>query len=206
MAGVCAITVAFVASSAQAAAYTEIESFEGGVIHGVIKIQEVPSSPPPLHVTKDHGVCGKEVPDETYVVGKDRGLANVVVFLAGIKKGKKIGRVTVQIDNKKCRFVPHVSAFPQGTRLEILNSDATLHNIHSYLDGKTLFAAIKGYTYALNPKTGKELWRNSMSGFGYGVTSLCTTRGNTSNSLLGEADVQKRSKRRAAHSSHTNGD
>jgi len=73
------------------------------------------------------------------VVGKDNGLANVVVFIKRIRKGKKIGKRTVEIDNNGCRFVPHVSAFPVGTRLFVKNSDDTLHNAHTYLDGKTMF-------------------------------------------------------------------
>ena len=58
------------------------------------------------------------------------------------------------------------------------------------VDGDRLFAAVNGYTYALDPATGQQLWRNPMKGFGYGVTSLASASGQTPHGLLGEAAVQ----------------
>lgn len=51
------------------------------------------------------------------------------------------------------------------------------------LDDDLLLVAVNGYQYALDPVTGDELWANSMSGFGYGVSSLATTRGSSSGML-----------------------
>ena len=55
------------------------------------------------------------------------------------------------------------------------------------LDGDRLFAAVKGYTYCLDPATGQQLWLNPMKGFGLGVTSLVSSRGQSSTGLLAQA-------------------
>ncbi|MCH8965729.1 MAG: PQQ-binding-like beta-propeller repeat protein, partial [Planctomycetes bacterium] len=35
------------------------------------------------------------------------------------------------------------------------------------LDGDSLLAAVNGYTYCLDPRTGQQLWFNPMKGFGF---------------------------------------
>ncbi|MGE3519833.1 MAG: carboxypeptidase regulatory-like domain-containing protein, partial [Vicinamibacterales bacterium] len=70
---------------------------------------------------------------ETYVVGPDGALGNVFVY---VKDG--LGNYTfppptepAQIDQKECRYHPHVFGMRVGQPLEIVNSDPTLHNIHA---------------------------------------------------------------------------
>ena len=45
------------------------------------------------------------------------------------------------------------------------------------LDGDRLIVSVHGYTYALDAHTGRQLWMNEMSGFGFGVASLVSVRG-----------------------------
>ncbi len=40
------------------------------------------------------------------------------------------------------------------------------------LDERHLIASVNGYTYCLDPQTGRQLWFNKLSGFGTGVTSI----------------------------------
>ena len=71
---------------------------------------------------------------ETYTVGSDgKSLANVFVY---VKDG--LGQYVfdtptepARIDQKECRYHPHVFGMRVGQPLEILNSDPTLHNIHA---------------------------------------------------------------------------
>ena len=56
------------------------------------------------------------------------------------------------------------------------------------LDQGTLFASVNGYTYALDPCSGEQLWQNEMSGFGFGVPCLATAGGHSAHPPLGEAD------------------
>jgi plastocyanin len=83
-------------------------------------------------------VCARQVTSpqmmETYVVGSDgKTLANVFVY---VKDG--LGNLTfdvpkepARIDQKDCRYHPHVFGMQVGQSLEIINSDPTLHNIHA---------------------------------------------------------------------------
>ncbi|PYQ77803.1 MAG: hypothetical protein DMG01_13650 [Acidobacteria bacterium] len=71
---------------------------------------------------------------ETYEVGSDgKALANVFVY---VKDG--LGNYSYDaptdkptIDQKNCRYHPHVFGMRVGQPLEIVNSDPTLHNIHA---------------------------------------------------------------------------
>src|SRR6185295_16751410 len=81
-------------------------------------------------------VCLKEAKgdqfQETYMA-KDGKLENVFVY---VKDG--LGNYmydpptgTPRIDQRQCRYHPHVFGMRVGQSLEILNSDPTLHNIHA---------------------------------------------------------------------------
>ncbi len=67
------------------------------------------------------------------------------------------------------------------------------------LDGDSLLAAVNGYTYCLDPRTGQQLWFNPMKGFGYGVTSIATATGHTPHAQLAESEAE--AQRAAAASS-----
>jgi plastocyanin len=87
-----------------------------------------------LKADKDVEVCGKhKLLSEEMVVGADKGVANVVVFvrdksvkvhpdLAASKSEK------VVLDNKDCRFEPHVAFVQTGQTLVLKNSDTVGHN------------------------------------------------------------------------------
>lgn len=47
----------------------------------------------------------------------------------------------VEIDQKEKTFVPHVLPLIRGQKVDIVNSDGILHNVHAYADGETLFNA-----------------------------------------------------------------
>lgn len=72
------------------------------------------------------------------------------------------------------------------------------------LEGEQLFVSVNGYLYALDARTGAQLWHNPMKGFGYGVTSLCSSRGRSGDALLGEAQAQA-ARHSAAGTSHGGG-
>src|SRR5688500_3213415 len=81
-----------------------------------------------IKVNKDTEKCGTEATIEKVVVGGNKGLANAVASVPGAKGGKAVKGV---IDQKGCKFVPHVVAMQPG-EIEIKNSDDILHNIHTY--------------------------------------------------------------------------
>ena len=79
---------------------------------------------------------------ETYEVSSDgKSLGNVFVY---VKDG--LGNYVFDtptepatIDQKSCRYHPHVFGMRVGQPLEIINSDPTLHNIHAMPKGNAEF-------------------------------------------------------------------
>ncbi len=117
---------------APAIAYEAGEVKDGGSIKGTIKYDGAPPARKKLEITKDKEVCGKvEHLSEDLIVGSDKGIANVVVMLTNIKKGKKWPAGKPTLDQKGCDYQPHVLVIPTGAEVEIKNDDGILHNIHT---------------------------------------------------------------------------
>jgi len=68
---------------------------------------------------------------EQYMVDNG-GLANVFIYIKSGFGDRKFEPPTtpVMLDQKGCRYVPHVLAVMIGQPLRVLNSDMTMHNVH----------------------------------------------------------------------------
>jgi hypothetical protein len=114
-----------------ARAYDEIAVSNGGSIRGAVKFEGKVPKLPPLRITKFKDVC-KQVPDETLIVGPGQGLRYAVVALEGITKGKAIEKEAIhELDNVRCRFVPHVQAAGVGQFVLLKNTDPIMHTAHA---------------------------------------------------------------------------
>ena len=89
----------------------------------------------PVEITKDLAFCGKFKPvDETLLVNaENNGIANVIVYVrtkdvAIHPEYDKLVKVPVKLDNKGCRFAPHVTLLWTKRTLELSNSDMVGHN------------------------------------------------------------------------------
>ena len=76
---------------------------------------------------------GATVTDELVVIGDGGALQNVFVY---VKDGLgnlrfPVPATPVLLDQKGCHYVPHVFGVQVGQRVEVLNSDSTLHNVHA---------------------------------------------------------------------------
>jgi plastocyanin len=104
-------------------------------VTGRIKYTGTAEKPRVIRMGSDP-VCGREgqgVTSEVLVVGPDNELQNVFVY---VKDG--LGNRTfappaapVVLDQKGCRYMPHVFGVQVGQPVEIVNSDPTLHNVHA---------------------------------------------------------------------------
>lgn len=120
--------------AAQGSAYEGVDAVaDGGSISGDVKYQGDAPAPAKIAVTKDNDVCGQEKTSPDLIVGADKGIANVVVRISNIQKGKKLAPAATPptFDQKGCEYNPHVLAFPAGSTVQILNSDGILHNVHT---------------------------------------------------------------------------
>jgi hypothetical protein len=105
-------------------------------VRGRVRFEGPAPAAPPLPVTKDRAACGEAAPDETLLVSNG-GLANVVVRI--VAPGAKAAPRAVTLDQRGCRFVPHVQAAPAGSTLALLNGDPILHGVHGWSGAATVF-------------------------------------------------------------------
>lgn len=112
-------------------------ALNGGTVTGFVRFPEDYPDIEKINVTKDQQICGAFKYSESFVVSEqNHGLKNVVVMILNVKGGKKASDgSTVTLDQKKCQYVPHVQAVPIGSKLQILNDDGILHNVHAYFNG-----------------------------------------------------------------------
>jgi hypothetical protein len=123
--------------------YKVINVTDGGTISGTVKW----SGPLPraleFPITKDSQICDpdsrKKADLERLVVGPQGGVANTVVYLKNIGAGKalQLPEQRRHLDQKRCRYIPHILLVPQQGALDMMSSDATLHTVH--MDGAATF-------------------------------------------------------------------
>jgi len=132
------------ASNASAqSGYTVIQVTNGGTITGTVKWSG--AEPPGLDVSvnKDPQVCDPEshktVNLERMVIGPNGGVANTIVYINNISQGKAMNLPTPRraLDQKNCRYEPHILLVPQSAELAMKSSDAVLHTVH--MDGAASF-------------------------------------------------------------------
>jgi len=118
--------------AAPAFSYQNETVVNGGTISGTIRYSGPRAQAARLEISKDREACGaRPLYDESVIVGKDGGLANVVVSLPDLNRGAPIKPTTVVFDQRGCAYAPHVAAFPAGSIVAIQNSDGILHSIHT---------------------------------------------------------------------------
>jgi hypothetical protein len=136
------LTVAHNATG-QSSEYTVISVANGGVIKGTVKW----SGPEPhltrLSITKDAQICDPDSHKtrdlERLIIGPQGGVANAVVFIKSISSGKAFDLPPERrsLDQRFCRYEPHILLVPERGALQMKSSDATLHTIH--MDGAATY-------------------------------------------------------------------
>lgn len=112
--------------------YTQVDYAHGGTITGTVHLSGQAPPPVPIDMAQDP-VCSMSGDSMTdAVVANHGGLANVLVYVqSGLgSRNYPITRAPVVIDQKGCRFLPHVAAAMAGQQVLFTNSDNTLHNVH----------------------------------------------------------------------------
>ena len=136
------LTATTVQVSAQSG-YTVIPVTTGGTISGMVKW----SGPEPrgldVAVNKDPEICDPEshktINMERLVIGPDGGVANTIVFIINISQGKAMNLPAMirSLDQKHCRYEPHILLVPRTAEIAMKSSDAVLHTVH--MDGAASF-------------------------------------------------------------------
>jgi hypothetical protein len=123
------------AGGAAAPAATAPAVADAATIAGTVKF-EAAAAPkmPPLQMGADP-YCASQHPtpemDEEVVVGPAGELANVIVYVKNAPAGNYPTPAATVLDQKGCKYIPHVTVAQVGQPIQIKNSDATLHNVHA---------------------------------------------------------------------------
>src|SRR5262249_43358500 len=130
-------TPAATPGAAPAAGGQKVDPANAGSVKGAVTLDGTAPKNEAIKMNPDP-VCLREAKgpqaQETYLVGSDgKSLANVFVYVKDGLGNYVFDTPTepARIDQKECRYHPHVFGMRVGQPLEILNSDPTLHNIHA---------------------------------------------------------------------------
>lgn len=116
--------------------FTVVDPATAATIHGTIQFTGKAPAPVEIDMGMDPG-CMLANPEKNfsqqYVVNKGGGLANVYVYIKEGLEGQSfaVPSTPIVLDQKGCRYEPHVLALMAGQTLRIENSDPTMHNIHA---------------------------------------------------------------------------
>jgi hypothetical protein len=119
------------ASSAAKPPTISIDAATVGTIIGVVSLKGQPPKMKPLDMTADPGCPTGPQPAEVVVANAGK-LANVFVYVKeGLPQGNfAIPSNPVMLDQKGCRYNPHMLGIMAGQPLKITNTDTADHNIH----------------------------------------------------------------------------
>ncbi|MGA8234118.1 MAG: carboxypeptidase-like regulatory domain-containing protein [Candidatus Acidiferrales bacterium] len=143
VAGVCALLLSGPGTPSGAgqetpppATYEVVNVESGGSISGNVKWSGPIPKIPRLPITKDPKVCdpdGEKTRDlQRLVIGAEGGVANTVVYLKSVARGKAwdLPASEQTLDQKSCAYHPHILLVPVGGAMQIKSSDPVLHTVH----------------------------------------------------------------------------
>ena len=130
-----AIILLAVFSAAQSS-YQVVSFNDGGTIRGTVKWQGAMPHLVASVLNKDPQICdpqGEKHRDlERLLVAPDGGVANTVVFLRNVTRGKAMELPVARrsLNQKNCRYEPHILLVPLDATLTVKSSDPLLHTVH----------------------------------------------------------------------------
>lgn len=131
------------AGTSAAQSYRVVSVVNGGTISGTVKWSGPTAPKLEVAINKDPDICDPEAHKtrnlERLVVGPDGGVANTIVYLKDVSSGKamELPAARRSLDQKHCRYEPHILLVPQSQALSMKSSDHVLHTVHS--DGAASF-------------------------------------------------------------------
>ena len=130
--------------------YQEIKVVDGGTIQGKVTLQGDKPRPMAFNLVTipDPVFCGTISTGtgwrivEDFIIGPDKSLKDVVVFLKNVKKGKTFTLPKVRIESKDCDFIPFVNVLKDKDKIEVVNMDPVEHDIQGYETARTRGARV----------------------------------------------------------------
>ena len=116
--------------------YQTITVKDDGTITGSVKWSGPVPKIPSVLINKDPDVCDpqslKKRDLERLVIDGNGGVANTVVFLKNVTKGKAMALPEGRqyLNQKTCRYEPHLLLVPADGTVQLKSSDPVLHTVH----------------------------------------------------------------------------
>lgn len=116
--------------------YQVVSVADGGTIQGTVKWHGAMPHLIASEINKDPQICdplGQKRRDlERLLVAPNGGVANTVVFLRSITRGKEMDLPATRrsLNQKNCRYEPHILLVPVQAILTVKSSDPLLHTVH----------------------------------------------------------------------------
>jgi plastocyanin len=125
------------APAREAAPAAVIDPATTGSVSGMVRFEGEAPKPVTIDMSQDPGCAiGNPGPNLSQAVVVNAGkLGNVYVYVKDSANGITKASFPVPsnpgvLDQKGCRYTPHVLGIMTGQKLRVLNSDSTLHNVH----------------------------------------------------------------------------
>ena len=122
--------------AAPPASAKRVDAATAGSVSGRITFDGTAPKPELIRMGRDTACVASAGPNpqsDAVLVGADGGLANAFVYVKDTFAGYAFDTPTeaVTLDQKGCVYVPRVFGVRVGQPIDILNSDATIHNVHA---------------------------------------------------------------------------
>jgi plastocyanin len=123
------------AAAGAGAAGKHVDADSAGIVSGRTTFSGTPPAAESIRMSADPAcvqAAGGNNASDTAVVAGDGSLANVFVYVKDAFDGYTFDKPTapVLLNQKGCRYIPHVFGVRVGQPVEFLNSDNTPHNVH----------------------------------------------------------------------------
>ena len=119
---------------AASSAPASIDPATAAAVTGKITFEGTPPAPQAVKLSADPYCAGANpgLTTESGLVGPGGVVQNVFVYVKDGLNGRTFAAPAdpIVIDQKGCHYTPHVIGIQVGQPLQIINSDATLHNVH----------------------------------------------------------------------------
>lgn len=112
-----------------------VDPATAATVAGKVSLEGTPPANAPIQMKADPACvkanAGHSPTQETFI-SEGGGLGNVFVYVqSGLSGSFPAPTTPVTFDQKGCHYIPHVFGVQVGQPIDIVNSDATLHNIHA---------------------------------------------------------------------------
>ena len=113
----------------------KVDAATAGSISGTVTFEGTPPANAPIRLSKDCvGVANASAPNEAVIVGANGALKNAFVYVkSGLDSAYTFDPPAkpVELVQQGCIYAPRVLGVRVGQAIDIVNADATMHNVHA---------------------------------------------------------------------------